>query len=83
VPKVLKKELLDEIITIPDDEAGEYARRLAREEGLLVGISSGANVAAAVKVASREENKGKNIIVVLPDSGERYLSTWLFQDYLD
>ena len=83
VPKVLKKELIDEIITIPDDEAGEYARRLSREEGILVGISAGANVAAAIKVASREENRGKNIVVVLPDSGERYLSTWLFKDYLD
>jgi len=83
IPKVLKKELIDEIITIPDDEAGEYARRLSREEGLLVGISAGANVAAAIKVASREENRGKNIVVVLPDSGERYLSTWLFKDYLE
>jgi cysteine synthase A len=83
VPKVLKKELLDEIITIPDDEAGECARRLAREEGLLVGISAGANVAAAVRVASRKENEDKNIVTVLCDSGERYLSTWLFQDYLD
>ncbi|MFH1552466.1 MAG: cysteine synthase A [Candidatus Omnitrophota bacterium] len=83
VPGVLKKDLLDEIITISDDEAGEVTRALAREEGLLVGISSGANVAAAVRVASREENRGKNIIVVLPDSGERYLSTWVFKDYLD
>ena len=83
VPKVLKKGLLDEIITIPDDEAGEYARRLAREEGLLVGISAGANVAAAVRIASRKESKDKNIVTVLCDSGERYLSTWLFQDYLD
>ncbi len=83
IPKVLKKELIDEIITISDDDAGKYARLLAREEGLLVGISAGANVAAAVKVASREENKDKNIVVILPDSGERYLSTWLFKDYLD
>ncbi|MFC1479870.1 cysteine synthase A [Candidatus Omnitrophota bacterium] len=83
VPGVLKKELLDEIITISDDESGEVTRALAREEGLLVGISSGANVAAAMRVASREENRSKNIIVVLPDSGERYLSTWVFKDYLD
>ncbi|NQT32920.1 MAG: pyridoxal-phosphate dependent enzyme, partial [Candidatus Omnitrophica bacterium] len=83
VPKVLKKELINEIITIQDDEAGEMARRLAREEGLLVGISSGGNVAAAVKVAEREENKGKNIVTVICDSGERYLSTWLFQEFLD
>ena len=82
VPNVLKKELLDEIITIPDDEAGEMARKLAMEEGLLVGISSGANVAAAVKLASREENSGKTIVTVLCDSGERYLSTWLFSDFL-
>jgi cysteine synthase A len=83
VPKVLKNDLIDEIITIPDEEAGEYARRLAREEGLLVGISSGANVLAAVKLASREENKGKNIVTVLCDTGERYLSTWLFSDFLE
>lgn len=82
VPNVLKKELIDEIITISDEEAGEYARKLARREGLLVGISSGANVAAAVQVASRKENKGKNIVVILPDAGERYLSTWLFNDFL-
>ena len=82
IPKVLKKDLIDEIITIPDDEAGEYALRIAREEGILVGISSGAAMAAAVKVASREESKGKNIVVVFPDSGERYLSTWLFEDFL-
>lgn len=82
VPKVLKKELLDEIITVPDEEAGEMARRLAREEGLLVGISSGANVVASLEVASRPENKGKNIVTVLCDSGERYLSTWLFSDYI-
>ncbi|MEA3489845.1 MAG: cysteine synthase A [Candidatus Omnitrophota bacterium] len=83
IPKVLKKELIDEIITVSDDESGETARKLAREEGLLVGISAGANVAAGIRVASREENKGKNILVVLPDTGERYLSTWLFEDYVD
>jgi len=82
VPEVLKRKLIDEIITITDEEAGDHARRLAREEGLLAGISSGANVAAAVKVASRGENKGKNIVTILCDTGERYLSTWLFEDYL-
>jgi cysteine synthase A len=71
VPAVLKKELLDEIITIPDEEAGE---------GILAGISAGANVAAAIKVASREEMRGKTIVTVLCDTGERYLSTWLFKD---
>ncbi|MFC1570787.1 cysteine synthase A [Candidatus Omnitrophota bacterium] len=83
VPKVLKKELLDEIITVPDDEAGEMARRLAREEGLLVGISSGANVVASLELASRPENKDKNIVTILCDSGERYLSTWLFSGYIN
>jgi cysteine synthase A len=82
VPKVLKKELLDEIITLSDEIAGEYSRRLAREEGLLVGISAGGNVAASVQVASRKENEGKNIVTILCDTGERYLSTWLFDDYL-
>ncbi|MBD3296480.1 MAG: cysteine synthase A [Candidatus Omnitrophica bacterium] len=80
VPQVLKKELLDEIITVTDEEAGEFARRLAREEGILAGISSGANVAAAVKIASRENNRGKNVVTVLCDTGERYLSTWLYED---
>ena len=82
VPNVLKKDLIDEIITIQDEEAGEMARRLAREEGLLVGISAGANVAASLKVALREENKGKNIVTILCDSGERYLSTWLFSEFI-
>ncbi len=80
IPKVLKKDLLDEIIAVSDKEAGEFCRRLAKEEGMLVGISAGAAVAVAVKAASREENTGKNIVVILPDSGERYLSTWLFSD---
>ncbi|MDP8257913.1 MAG: cysteine synthase A [Candidatus Aadella gelida] len=83
IPNVLKKELIDEIITVSDEDAGIYARRLAREEGLLVGISGGANVAAAIALASREESKDKFIVTILPDSGERYLSTWLFEDYLD
>ena len=82
IPKVLKKELLDEIITVSDEKAGGYSRGLARKEGILVGISGGAAVAAAVEIASRKENSGKNIIVILPDSGERYLSTWLFKDLI-
>lgn len=79
VPEILKKEIMDEIITIRDEEAGEWSRKLAREEGLLVGISAGANVAASVQVASREENRGKTVVTVLCDTGERYLSTWLFK----
>ncbi len=82
VPKILKKEIIDEIMTVKDEEAGDMARRLAREEGLLVGISSGANVAASVRLASRKENTGKNIVTVLCDTGERYLSTWLFGEHL-
>jgi cysteine synthase A len=78
VPTVLRQDLLDEIIQVTDDEAFTIGRRLAREEGILVGISSGAAVAAALKVAARPENVGKLIVVVLPDTGERYLSTPLF-----
>ncbi len=80
VPDVLRKDLIDEIITVANEDAGITARRLAKEEGILAGISSGAAVWAAVKVAQRPENKGKLIIVILPDTGERYLSTWLFQE---
>ncbi len=82
VPNILNRGIIDEIITISDEEAGKWARRLAREEGMLVGISAGANVSAAVQVASRKENKGKNVVVVIPDTGERYLSTWLFDEFL-
>lgn len=80
VPDVLQMALIDEIITVGNDEAGETARRLAREEGILAGISSGAAVFAALQAAGRPENKGKLVIAILPDTGERYLSTWLFQD---
>lgn len=78
VPETLDTEVYDEIITIADDEAFEMGRALASKEGLLVGISSGAAVAGAVKLARRPENAGKNIVVVLPDSGERYLTTAMF-----
>jgi len=79
IPDVLRTDLIDEIIKVTDDDAGVMARRLAREEGILAGISSGAAAWAALEVAKRPENEGKLIVVVLPDTGERYLSTWLFQ----
>ena len=71
--------LIDEVMQITDDEALEMAPRVAREEGILCGISCGAAMAAALKVAARPENAGKNIVVILPDSGERYLSTPMFE----
>ncbi len=80
VPDVLRLELADEIIKVTNDDAGIMARRLAKEEGILAGISSGAATWAALEVAKRAENDGKLIVVVLPDTGERYLSTWLFQE---
>ena len=79
IPDVLRKDLIDEIIKVSNEDAGTMTRRLAREEGILAGISSGAAVWAALEVARRPENKGKLIVVILPDTGERYLSTWLFQ----
>ncbi len=80
VPDVLRRDLVDEVITATNEDAGATARRLAREEGILAGISSGAAAWAALKVAGRPENKGKLIVVILPDTGERYLSTWFFQE---
>ncbi|MEK7767013.1 MAG: cysteine synthase A [bacterium] len=79
VPGVYRREAADEIIQVSQADAGATARRLAKEEGLLVGISSGAAAWAALQVAARPESAGKLIVVVLPDSGERYLSTWLYQ----
>ncbi len=79
-PDVLKMDLVDEIFKVTDDQALQTARQLAQKEGLLVGISSGAAGYAAIEIAKRKENKGKLIVVILPDTGERYLSTVLFQE---
>ncbi len=79
IPANLNLSLIDETLTVTDDEAFEAARKAARLEGILVGISSGAALAAAEKIAARAENKGKNIVVILPDTGERYLSSGLFE----
>lgn len=78
VPDVLQLELIDEIVQVTDEDAGAAARRVAKEEGILVGISSGAALHVALEVAQRPEHEGQLIVVLLPDTGERYLSTWLF-----
>jgi len=78
VPSILDRSIIDEVMTVTDDESFETARRITKEEGIICGISSGAAMAIALKVAARPESKGKLIVVVLPDSGERYLSTPLF-----
>jgi len=80
VPDVLKREMIDEIVKVTNEDAFNTARSLSKHEGLLVGISSGAAVYAATQIAKRPENKGKTIVVLLPDTGERYLSTPLFQE---
>jgi len=80
VPEILNTKIIDEIIQIGHEDAGEHARRLGREEGILVGISAGAALSAALQVAAREENRDKLIVVIIPSFGERYLSTWLYEE---
>ncbi len=81
VPQVLNRSIIDEVIQVKEEDAGATARKLAKTEGILGGISGGAAVWAALEVAKRPENKGKLIVVILPDTGERYLSTWLYQEF--
>ena len=80
IPGVLNRGIIDEVIRVSNENAGDCARRLAREEGILAGISGGAALWAGLEVAKRPDNRGKLIVVVLPDTGERYLSTWLFRE---
>lgn len=80
IPDILERSFVDEVVTVSNEEAGIWARRAAKEEGILCGISSGAAIAAALQVAARPENKGKTLVVIIPSTGERYLSTWLFDD---
>jgi cysteine synthase A len=80
VPGVFRRDLVDEILQVREEDAGATSRRLAKEEGMLVGISAGANVWAALQVAARADSRGKTIVTVASDTGERYLSTWLFDD---
>jgi cysteine synthase A len=80
IPAVLNTKIIDEIIKVEDEDAGNISRRMAREEGLLVGISAGAAVWAALEVARRPESQGKLIVAIIPSFGERYLSTWLFEE---
>ena len=80
VPKVFNRAAIDEVVTVKHEDAGAVARKLAKDEGILVGISSGAALWAAIQIAKRPDSAGKTIVVILPDSGERYLSTWLFDE---
>ena len=78
IPEILQKELIDEVITVSNDDAKDAAQALAKKEGILAGVSSGAALSAALSIAKRRDSKGKNIVAILPDTGERYLSTDLF-----
>ncbi len=80
IPEVLNRDIIDEVIRVTNEDAGSTARALAKSDGILIGISGGAALWAALEVAKRKENKGKVIVVILPDTGERYLTTWLFQE---
>lgn len=80
IPNVLNREIIDEVVRVRDEDAGATSRRLAKTEGILAGISSGAACWAALEIARRPENMGKLIVAILPDTGERYLTTWLFKD---
>jgi cysteine synthase A len=82
IPEVLDKKIIDEIIKVSNQDAGDIAKKLARQEGIFAGISSGASLWAALEIAKRKDAQGKTIVAVLPDTGERYLSTWLFEEYL-
>ncbi|HNV85558.1 MAG TPA: cysteine synthase A [Candidatus Omnitrophota bacterium] len=82
VPGILNRDIIDETIQVDHLDAGQTAKQLARQEGILAGISSGANLWAALEIAKRRESEGKTIVTVVCDSGERYLSTWLFEEYL-
>ncbi|MEI7905066.1 MAG: cysteine synthase A [Candidatus Firestonebacteria bacterium] len=82
IPKILNRKIIDEVVQVSNDDAGFTTRRLAKEEGILAGISSGAAMWGALEIAKKPENKGKFIVVLLPDTGERYLSTWVFQEYM-
>lgn len=82
VPAVLDLKIVDEIIKVSNEDAGDIARSLARQEGILAGISCGAAMWAALEVAKRKESTGKTIVVLLPDTGERYLSTWVFKEFI-
>ena len=83
VPEVLDQELLDEIIAVTNEDAIEVSRKVAAAEGILGGISAGANIKAALEIAARPESEGKNIVVIVPDFGERYVSSILYEDLRD